>query len=362
MVRSSFVVALACATVLLGACGATAAPPSGSETTAVASVDPTEPSVGPTANQATPGASGATLPGLAVQATVAGTTYPVALIATDDAIWALGHTDATWSRIDPATNAITDTVSIGGSYATGGVLVDGKLWALDFTDKQVVGVDPVTRKVAAKVPVGIDGGWLVAGDGVMWAIGNDSTELIRIDPKTLAVKRLVVDPACGATPVAHGASVWMVSGSGHLCRIDPNTGKTLAKLDGAGSPHTMFWEADRIFMSNDDGGVVIVDPATMTVEAVVPPPPAGTFDGAKYSLSSPGSQESVSMLDADGGVWVRYTGATVGHLDLSGPRTWTVYAGLPPSNDAGPMLIAFDSFWVADIDGDSVIRAEIPTP
>ena len=160
MVRSSFVVALACATVLLGACGATAAPPSGSETTAVASVDPTEPSVGPTANQATPGASGATLPGLAVQATVAGTTYPVALIATDDAIWALGHTDATWSRIDPATNAITDTVSIGGSYATGGVLVDGKLWALDFTDKQVVRVDHDSRKVDATVTVGIDGGWL----------------------------------------------------------------------------------------------------------------------------------------------------------------------------------------------------------
>ena len=119
-------------------------------------------------------------------------------------------------------------MSIGGSYATGGVLVDGKLWALDFTDQQVVGVDPATRKVVAKVPVGIDGGWLVAGDGVMWAIGNDSTELIRIDPKTLAVKRLAVDAACGATPVAHGASVWLVSGSGHLCRVDPNTGKTLA--------------------------------------------------------------------------------------------------------------------------------------
>jgi hypothetical protein len=327
----------------------------------VASVAPTVPSVGPTAEQATPVASGATLPGLAVQATIAGTKFPVALIATDDAVWALGHTDATWSRIDPVSNAITDTVSIGGSYATGGVLVDGKLWALDFTDQQVVGVDPATRKVVAKVPVGIDGGWLVAGDRFMWAIGNDSTELIRIDPKTLAVKRLAVDPACGGTPAASGASVSLVSGSGHLCRIDPNSGMTLAKLDGAGSPHTMFWVGDRIFLSNDEGGVVLVDPAAMTVEGVVSPPPAGTFDGAKYSLSSPGSQESVSMLGSDGAVWVRYTGATVGRLDLSGSHAWTVYAGLPASNDAGPMLIAFDSFWVANVDVDTVIRAEIPT-
>jgi hypothetical protein len=124
----------------------------------------------------------------------------------------------------------------------------------------------------------------------------------------------------------------------------------------------MFWAADRIFLSNDEGGVAIVDPVAMSVEAVVPPPPAGTFDGDKYSLSSPGSQESVSMLDAGTAVWVRYTGATVGRLDLSEPRTWTVYAGLPPSNDGAPMLIAFDSFWIANVDGDAVIRAETPTP
>jgi hypothetical protein len=68
------------------------------------------------------------------------------------------------------------------------------------------------------------------------------------------------------------------------------------------------------------------------------------------------------MLDADGAVWVRYTGATVGRLDLGGSHAWTVYAGLPPSNDAAPMLIAFDSFWVGNVDVDNVIRAEIPMP
>src|SRR6476659_6851646 len=104
MARSSFVVALACATVLLAGCGATAGAPSGSETT-VASVGPTLPAVSPSADQATPGTSGATLPGLAVHATVKGVTYPAALVPTDDAVWALGHTDATWSRIDPVSNA-----------------------------------------------------------------------------------------------------------------------------------------------------------------------------------------------------------------------------------------------------------------
>jgi streptogramin lyase len=358
MARVSMVAALAGAVLLAAGCssGAPAAP----SAAASAATDPSSPPAVASIVAPSAGPSGADLPGLNITATVDGVAFPAALVAADDAVWALGHTDAKWSRIDPATNAITDTVSIGGSYATGGVLADGKLWALDFTDQQVVGVDPATRKVVAKVPVGIDGGWLVGDKAALWAIGNDSHELIRIDPKTRTVTRFTVDPACGSTPVAGGGSVWLVSGSGHLCKIDPTTGQIVGELDGVGSPHSMFWAADRIVMPNDEGGAVVVDPAAMTVEAVVPPPPAGTFNGAKYSLSSPETQDSVSMLDAAPAVWVRYTGATVGRLDLSGPPAWTVYAGLPPSNDGAPMLVAFDSFWAADIDGDAVIRADVP--
>jgi outer membrane protein assembly factor BamB len=305
--------------------------------------------------------SAAELPGLAVKATISGVTFPAALVATDGALWALGHTDAKWSRIDPSTNEVTHTVAIGGSYATGSVLVAKRLWALDFTDQQVVGVDPATRKIVAKVPVGIDGGWLIGDAEAVWAIGNDANELIRIDPATLKVTRLKTDATCGSTPLAAGGAIWLVSGSGHLCKVDPKTGTISAQMDGLGNPRALFWGANRILVANDEGGAVVVDPATMTIEATVAPPPAGTFQGAKYSLSSPGSQESVSMLDADPSVWVRYTGATVGRLDLSGSPAWTVYAGLPPSNDGAPMLIAFDSFWAADVDGDAVIRADLPT-
>ena len=90
-------------------------------------------------------------------------------------------------------------------------------------------------------------------------------------------------------------------------------------------------------------------------------PPTGTFKGAKYSLSAPGSQGGVSMLDDDKSLWVRYLGATVGRLDLSGGPRWTVYAGLPASNDGAPMLTGFDSFWAADVDGNAIVRTEVPT-
>ena len=107
---------------------------------------------------------------------------------------------------------------------------------------------------------------------------------------------------------------------------------------------------------------MIVDPALMKIEAVVPPPPAGTFDGAKYSLSAPGSQGAVSMLDDGEGVWVRYFGATAGRLDLSGDPAWTLYAGLPVGNDGAPMLKAFNSLWAADVEGNAILRTEVPAP
>ena len=144
-------------------------------------------------------------------------------------------------------------------------------------------------------------------------MGNDAHELMRIDPKTNAITRLATDPKCGSTPLAAGGFVWLVSPSGHLCKLDPKTGDVLAELDGLGNnAQWLFWAAGRVILPNDEGGAVVVDPATMTIEAVVPPPPASTFMGAKYSLSAPGSQANVSMLEDGQGVWVRYLGATVG--------------------------------------------------
>ncbi len=230
MARVSVVTLLVGATLLVASCGgqASATQTSGPAGSAQASIQ---------AASSLPSTSSAAaeLPGIVIQATIKGVTFPSALVAIDGAVWALGHTDAKWSRIDPATDTITATVALGGSYATGGVLANKNLWALDFTDQQVVAVDPATRKVAATIPVGLDGRWLVGDNDALWAIGNDAHELLRIDPKTRAVTRLAVEPACGSTPLAAGGFVWLVSGSGHLCKLDPKTGLVVGELDGLGA-------------------------------------------------------------------------------------------------------------------------------
>ena len=96
----------------------------------------------------------------------------------------------------------------------------------------------------------------------------------------------------------------------------------------------------------------------MTLEATVPAPPTGTFQGMRYSLGTPG--DNVGVLGDGQSAWVRYAGATVGHLDLTGDPAWTVYAGLPAGSDAAGMLKAYDSLWFSDVTGSSVVRVAIP--
>ena len=313
----------------------------------------------PSGQAAGPGsAAGTEFPALQVTAAVPGVFYPAALADTGDAVWALGHSDAKWRRIDPATNAVTDTVSLGGAYATGGALEGGRLWALDFTDRTVVAVDPATRKVTSAIDVGLDGGWLLGGEGAVWVVGNDAHEVLRIDPASEEVTRLAIGRACGSTPAVGGGFLWMLSASGHLCKLDPGTGKVLAELDGIAAAPSLFWAADRLVVPTEEGGVQLVDPVTLSIAATVPPPPLGTFGGARYSLGAPG--ESATIVGDGDAVWVRYLASTVGRLDLADDPTWTVYAGLPAGNDALGVLRAFDSLWFGDVDGSTVVRTAIP--
>jgi hypothetical protein len=340
MNRAVLVTTLAGLALVAAACGgASGAQPAGSAAAGSADAEPE-------------------FPALQVTATVGGVDYPIAIVDTGDALWALSHTSATWNRIDPATNKVTDKVGIGGPYAGGGTFVGGKLWALDHTRQAVTAVDPKSRKVVATIPVGLDGGWLVGGEGAEYAIGNDAHEVKRIDAATEKVTTLEIDPVCGNTPGVGGGFLWMVSWEGTLCKLDPENGKVLAKLDGFDAAFALEWAADRLLVPTQEGGVQVVDPVAMTLEATVPAPAIGTFQGMRYSLGTPG--DNVGVLSDGQSAWVRYSGATVAHLDLTGDPALTVYAGLPTGTDAAGMIKAHDSLWFSDVTGSAVVRVAIP--
>jgi hypothetical protein len=376
----SIATALSALAVVVAACGgaggasvissgapasASASAPASAPASAAASA-PTQPSATPAASSSARAA--APLPTLAPVATIAGFHFPVGLVATSDAVWTLSHEDASLLRIDPATNTITDAIPIGTGSANSLMLIDGKLWANDQGGGRLVEVDPSTKKVVGTVKAGGDGVWVAPGDGAIWVLGTDGS-LTHVDPaKRAVVATFPGDSGCTGGLAVGGGWVWVGGPYGAICRFDPTTGKVVAHgsslvADGAG----IAWAGDHLVVPGRDGGVVVVDPTTVTASASFPPPAGGTFDGSRTSLGGPG--ENVVFVATKDGYWVQYNGATIGHLTpADATHSWTLYAGLPASEDGGlGVLEAFGSLWVANANdapgatgGGKVIRLTPP--
>jgi streptogramin lyase len=325
---------------LLAACGAGATP------------IPTAPA-GPTQAAAAP------LDGLALEATISGFDGASNVIATDDAVWALDHSNADVLRIDPTTNKVTATLDLGDGFASGLGLAGSKVWTFHQTAGEVVGIDPATAKVATTVKAGTDGDMFFVGEDAAWLISGGS--LVRVDPATGEPTSLALDPACqiGAA-AAGGGFVWLASGNGTLCKVDPRTGKVVAHGDTLGNGVGLGIVGGKPWLAGNDNGVAIVDPTKLTVETSVPPPAPGTFEGATYSLGSAGDN-TVLTSDATGaGGWVRYTGATLGRVGLGSTPAITLYAGFPADLLPGGVVEAFGSLWVANFGAGTVTRHKLP--
>jgi peptide/nickel transport system substrate-binding protein len=92
---------------------------------------------------------------------------PAAVAVGEGAVWVANRDDGTVSRIDPATNAVSDTVGVGGSptaIATG----HGALWIGDASGGAVVRIDPRTRRVTRRVEVRSSPVALVVDGGSVW--------------------------------------------------------------------------------------------------------------------------------------------------------------------------------------------------
>lgn len=139
----------------------------------------------------------------------------------EGALWALtgGELD-TIDRIDPKTNAVVETISLGRIGETHGwryriaagegaiwVLSPASLWRIDSTTKRVVGSIPLDRSE--------EGGSVATGDGAVWIASANGT-LIRVDPgsqsvaKTIPLGTLIYPPDLWGDTLAVGeGSVWV---------------------------------------------------------------------------------------------------------------------------------------------------------
>jgi virginiamycin B lyase len=153
---------------------------------------------------------------------------PAQLAVARDAVWVLCPPDNSVSRIDPAANRVVATVPVGRS-ATGLAVAAGSVWVASNLDDTVTRIDQAGNRVVATVPVGREPTGLVTAGGGVWVALPAREGLGRIDPAGNRV-RFVPVPRCCAGGLAAGEGALWAIWDGTLVRLDPATGRALARV------------------------------------------------------------------------------------------------------------------------------------
>jgi streptogramin lyase len=126
-----------------------------------------------------------TLPeGPAVAATVSGSGKPFDLTSAFGSIWFSNDGTVDVSRIDPATNTVTDTIDVGG-LSRGIIGAEGSIWvAVDRPGNDVVArIDPATGAITNEVIISGGSPYGIAFDGTDIRVSSGDV-VHRISPST----------------------------------------------------------------------------------------------------------------------------------------------------------------------------------
>ena len=182
-----------------------------------------------------------------------------------------------------------------------GVLVTASaVWVADVHDGKVFRIDPVTNKVVATITVGPSGtsgpNWLASGLGSIWVgIPNNQT-VVRIDPTTNAIQATIPIPTeaspCGSFAITP-AAVWITSCAVRrtVTRIDPATNVAVAivTLDGQASTPAVINGAPWVSVDTNPRVSTLARSAAATNAVDLELVPGPTFRGGGDFVVAAGS-------------------------------------------------------------------------
>lgn len=263
----------------------------------------------------------------------------------DGSVWVGNHRGKSISRIDPATNAIVATIPVPRD-PTGVTAGFGSIWTFTFDPTAVTRVDIATEEVVATIPIDAPGGSITGfavGAGAMW-LAPEGGRLFRIDPDdNTATDVAGLDTDCPGSLAFADGSLWHVPfcGAPVVLRIDPASGKVLAKVEVLEDAHALWAGLDRVWAVTGWGELVEIDPAT---------------DRMVQSKSVGLAAEQVRT--GLGAVWVRVDDRTLVAVDpgdLSVRASYTLPAAQIPG---GGIAITDDAVWAMNFTAGTVWRIE----
>ncbi len=166
-------------------------------------------------------------------------------------------------RIDPQTEAVVQTVDLGGADVAALAARGGDLWVADRADGALLDLDAVNGRVRRTVTLGLRPTALAIGAGAIWAADYAANTVAEVDPKsgrTLATIHVGGGPAALA---AGGAAIWVANSlDSTVSRIDPETGSVVATIPVGSGPSSLAATDARVWVGNEFSQTVSrIDPA-----------------------------------------------------------------------------------------------------
>jgi YVTN family beta-propeller protein len=290
------------------------------------------------------------------------------------AVWVANSGEGTVSRIDPASNRVVATVRIappdamlalGCSYGTSAAIhqtphgsftiracdlpravavAPGAVWAAKNDDESIVRIDPATNRIVARVSIHANAWYIAATATAVWISDWNHDLVVHVDPVRNEVVASIPDLPHGPSGIAiAGDSVWVANSRADvITRIDARSGRIAATVPVSHTPLPVAYAYGSIWvrnaMSEGNGSVSRIDPASNRVLAEIPVRPVAGRDGLD------------SLGIAPNGLWV--AGLFLERIDPAQNRV-VERRGLT----ANAVTYGEGSLWLTDI-GYSVTRVQ----
>jgi YVTN family beta-propeller protein len=199
--------------------------------------------------------------------------------------------------------------------------------------------------VVARLHVGTNPCGVATANGAVWVSDAATGVLYRIDPTSAHVTTAAHLDATPCAITEDRTTLWVITQSGRLDRVDATTGKVVAHIPVGTMSYQAIVVGNHIWVSNRNSSTIsIVDPATNHVV---------------HTLPTPGVQPG-GMVYAAGSAWVgddTDTATAVLRIDPHTLKSTRVAAGQRPAY----LTATPGAVWVSDVVDGSVTRIDTAT-
>jgi YVTN family beta-propeller protein len=269
---------------------------------------------------------------------------PGAVSSGAGSVWT-AETSGAVTRVDPSSGAVVDQILVDGD--PGSVAVGaGAIWAASTVGATVTRIDPVTEAVTQTISLPGPGlGTIAFGLGRLWVAGSAAHELFEIDPASGTLKQTMpLDVQPGALAIGDGA-VWVAGyDNATVEKIDPASGRVTGRVRVGDGPAALVFAAGSLWVANSlDSTISRVNPATLTTRAPIP-----VGSGPTALAAGPGSvwvanqySGTVSQIDPrrDQVVASVHVGGAPTSLTMSSGQLWAGIAADSGSHLGGTLII-----------------------